>query len=430
MMKKLSLALVAIFLLALCAPLLHSTAQGSNLLQNPGMENPYTGQGLPTQTAPSGWRLWYSGPQVVSFPHTDTTQVHGGSVAWNFNKGFEVFTAGGYQQVSGIKPGSLMRALVYGMLYTCNDRSTSCINGQGQRVSDRASGAYFKVGIDPSGGTDPNSAQIVWSNSTGSFDAYGAVGVDATACNTVVTFFFYTSQALPMALNNAYFDDASIVVQQESTTSGTVTCGSPGSGGGAAPTSAVPTQVIVPFVQRQQGEQPDGSIIHTMVAGDTLASIAVAYGTTLDEIRRLNGFKPGEGGFLQIGTKIIVRGPTKPTDVPLPTIDPNATQPVPVAALPTATHDPAAPTSIAGFFNENPPLSSTQMAGAPTEQNLGGNTILIPTVTPNPGSGTTPTPAAVAQLNISTEPPSAGLRFAVNSTIILMQIWLRLVAAG
>jgi LysM repeat protein len=400
MMKKLTTAaLVALFIVALYVPPIHPQAQGSNLLVNPGMENPYTGQGLPTQTAPNGWRLWYSGPAVVSFPHTDQTQIHGGSAAWNINKGFEVFKAGGYQQVSGIRPGSLMRSSMYGLLYTCNNQATSCINGSGQRVSDRASGAYFKIGIDPSGGTDPNSSLIVWSNNAAGFDSWTAVGVDATACNSVVTVFLFATQSLPMALNNVYFDDASLVVQQESTTNGAVTCGSGNSGGGGTvATTAPPTQAFAPFVQKQPGEQPDGSIIHVMVAGDTLAAIAVAYGTTLDEIRRLNGFKPGEGGYLQIGTKIIVRGPTKPTDVPLPTVNPNAT-----------------PTNIADQLATNPPLSSTQIAATNT-----GN-VLIPTVTP----------AAVAQLNpVPSVPPSPGVQFVVGSAVLLIQVWLRFAAAG
>jgi LysM repeat protein len=412
MMKKLSIALTAIFVIALCIPAMYSNAQGQNLLQNPGLESPYTGQGLPDQTAPNGWKLWFTGASVTSFPHIDANQIRSGAAAWNINKGFQVFTAGGYQQVPGIRPGSLLRASVYGMLYTCNDGTTSCINGQGQRISDRASGAYFRIGIDPSGGTDPNSSLIVWSNNAAGFDTYTAVGVDATACNTVATVFLYATQALPMALNHVYFDDASMVIQQASTTEGSVTCGTPGGTPAPGATAAPPTQAFAPFVQKQPGEQPDGSIVHTMVAGDTLAAIAVAYGTTLDEIRRLNGFQPGEGGFLQIGTKIIVRGPTGPTNVPIPTTDPNAT-PVAVAAIPTATRDPAAPTEIAGYFATNPPLNSTQLAA--------GTTIAIPTVTP----------AAVAQINpVVSGPPSEGVLFAVNASMFLMQLWLRFTAAG
>lgn len=354
MNKQLSAcALILSLFAALIVPVVLARAQGDNLLQNPGMESPYAGQGASNQTAPSGWRLWLQGAPVTAYPHVDPNQIHGGSAAWNINRGFEVFTAGGYQQVSGIKPGSIMRGSAFGLLYTCNNQATSCISN-GARVSDRASGAYIKVGIDPSGGTDPNSPLINWSSNSAAFDNWTAVSVDATACNTSVTLFLYSTQALPMALNNVYWDDASLRVQQASTTSGAVTCSNPGvgtGGTGTVATVAAPTAAFAPFVARQKGEQEDGSIIHTMVAGDTLAAIAVAYGTTLDEIRKLNGFKPGEGGYLQIGQKIIVRGPTR--SIP-PTSDVVA-----VAALPTVTPIPGQSTPIAVAVVPANPVGAT-----------------------------------------------------------------------
>jgi LysM repeat protein len=437
---------VAVFLWA-ALPFNALNAQDENLLTNGGMEPPYNGQGASDLTAPNGWRIWYSGTQVVAFPHTDKAQVKGGVAAWNMNKGFQVFTAGGYQQVSGIKPGSIMRAIAHGLIYTCNDQTTSCINGSGQRVSDRGSGAYFKIGIDPSGGTNPASSQIVWSNNALGFDAWTAVGTDATACNTTVTLFLFATQTSPMAINNMYWDDASIKVQQASTTNGAVTCGSGGTGGTVA-TTAPPTQALAPFVQRQPGEQPDGSIVHTVVRGDTLAAIAVAYKTTLDEIRKLNGFtQPGAGTILQIGQKIIVRGPTEP-------VAPVVVAPIAVGSLPTIavstvsafpegqpapvqpvviqpTIDPNAPTTIAMRFTVQPVLNSTQLAQLPPPPPA--TPTPAPAVQPIPVALPTVTPVAVAQL-----PPAAPEIVAMSPTMAglidvftqVIQLWLRFSAAG
>src|ERR1700694_4373051 len=111
----------------------HAAAQATNLLQNPGMENPYLGQGgAPDQTAPQSWSLWFSGVPVTSYPHTDFSQVHGGAVAWNIRKGGAPFTAGGFQQVTGLRIGSTLHATVFAQSYTCNDQVYSCIGSDGK----------------------------------------------------------------------------------------------------------------------------------------------------------------------------------------------------------------------------------------------------------------------------------------------------------
>ncbi len=318
-----------------------SIAQSANLLLNPGMENPYVGQGASDQTAPTGWSLWSTGVAVTSFPHTDLSQIYGGAAAWNIRKGSAPFTAGGYQQVSGIRVGSTLHASVFAQSYTCNDQVYSCIGSDGKHHSDTSSGAVVKVGIDPSGGTNPASGQIVWSTPTSAFDTWASLGVDAINCNTTVTFFMYTTQSAGLFINAVYFDDASLSVTTQGTstnaTCGAVPGGTPGtSAPGVVATLAPPTQQFAPFVQKQAGEQPDGSIIHVVGAGDTLAAIGVAYHVTLDQLRQLNNIQPGNG-FLKIGQKIIVRGPTPITPTGLPTLGAIALPPTvaPIALLPT-----------------------------------------------------------------------------------------------
>ncbi len=287
-----------------------AAAQGVNLLQNPGLEKPYNGQGAPDQTAPVGWSFWASIPGVTSFPHIDPAQIHGGASAWNIRKGGAPFSGGGWQQVPGVQLGSTLHASMFAQAYTCNDQVYSCIGNDGKHHSNITSGAYFKIGIDPSGGTNPTSPSIVWSAPAASFDAWGQLGVDAVNCNNVVTVFLFATQSTGMFINAVYFDDTSLSV----TTPGTgtaATCGAttPGAGVTNAPQ---PTQKYAPFVTKQAGEQPDGSIVHTVIAGDTLAAIAVAYGVTLDQLRALNNIKPGDN-LLVIGQKIIVRAPRPPT---------------------------------------------------------------------------------------------------------------------
>ena len=317
-------------------------AQGSNLLTNPGLENPYLGQGAPDQTAPTGWSLWFTGYPVTSFPHTDLTQIHGGAVAWNIRKGGAPFTAGGYQQVSGIAIGSTLHASMWGQNYTCNDTVHSCIGADSKHHSDTSSGAIVKVGIDPTGGTNPASGQIIWSANSGAFDVWTQVGVDAVNCNSTVTVFLFASQATGMFINATYFDDTSLTVTTPGTGT-TATCGA--AAGSPVPGAPVAPTVVAfaPFVQKQPGEQPDGSILHTVQPGDTLAGIAYAYKITLDELRTLNNIQPGDN-FLKIGQKVTVRGPTPitPTLPPPPTFAPTNGPIITVTPIPAV---PLAPTA-------------------------------------------------------------------------------------
>ena len=50
--------------------------------------------------------------------------------------------------------------------------------------------------------------------------------------------------------------------------------------------------------------QPEDEIVHTVSAGDTLISIALAYGVTLDQLLTLNELDPE--ALLQIGQRLLV----------------------------------------------------------------------------------------------------------------------------
>lgn len=62
---------------------------------------------------------------------------------------------------------------------------------------------------------------------------------------------------------------------------------------------------------------PDGKIVHTVEAYQTLSTIAVAYKVSVDTILALNGIQPD--WFLQIGQKLVIQpSSATPTPTPLP----------------------------------------------------------------------------------------------------------------
>ncbi len=91
---------------------------------------------------------------------------------------------------------------------------------------------------------------------------------------------------------------------------------------------------------------PDGSIVHTVAAGQTLWTIAAYYDVDLDVLRSLNGF--GDTPILHPGDEVIVRAPdSSPTPSPAASrMSPTRTAQAPTTrptAIATSSPEPEAP---------------------------------------------------------------------------------------
>jgi hypothetical protein len=126
--------------------------------------------------------------------------------------------------------------------------------------------------------------------------------------------------------------------------------GSPGLPGTvSAPGTPQVSQFMVPITLSTPG--PDGLVYHEVQYGQTLWSIAIAYETKIDELKRLNGLASND---LQPGQILLVR--QGPTPVP-PTSTSVATATLPAATSTTATStqadlpatQPATPTTAAAI---------------------------------------------------------------------------------
>ncbi len=178
-------------------------AQPENLLQDSGFESadyrlvsrdpndPGT-----TFNAPSGW--WGGvvqppGPEswrnahANGFPHTAGTKIEGGR-SFHMSRGGGTFTAYLYQQVN-VVPGT-------------------DVEGGAWAYAENNGGSLIRLGIDPTGGTNPFSASVIWTPYSGTRYQWVQLSTRARAEGGVVTLFLFATQDAPSNPNGVYWDQA------------------------------------------------------------------------------------------------------------------------------------------------------------------------------------------------------------------------------
>jgi LysM repeat protein len=320
-----SLFTLALAEMALAQP---QQADGPNLLVNPGFESPYSKQCchedpnfLPNtpidevQVA-QGWSGWWLQPDLdpahpgscenkpapcVAWHRPEWREANCGAVCLNRIRSgsnaqkyftfWSVHDAGMFQQVSGIRPGALLRFSVY-----MQGWSTNAAYGP----SDRAQQMNMRVGIDPTGGTNGFSSNVIWSAPNDVFDDWGLYTIEAVARGSTVTVFTRSTPVYPVQHVDVYVDDASLVVV----------------GAGASQPASAPDGVVVQPTRpapagNVAGSEPmpepaaDGNIYYTVRRGDNLTRIAARFGTTVARLKLLNGLT-GLNPVIYTGQRLII----------------------------------------------------------------------------------------------------------------------------
>jgi LysM repeat protein len=295
------------------------SADGPNLLQNPGFEAPYVKQCCQTDLSkylPNtpiaevqvawGWSGWWLQPgQDAQHPSAGgnpswhrpewreancgpvcANRVHSGGDAQKYFTFWSVHDAGMYQQVSGVAPGSLLRFSVY-----MQGWSTNSAYGP----SDHSQTMGMRVGIDPFGGTDAFSPNVIWSDALDTFDAWGLYSIEATAQSSAVTVFTRSIPHYGNQHNDIYIDDASLVAVDASN-----------SGGGSQPNNPPPAP------QPTQVPTPVTGFTYVVQPGDNYYFIAQRFGVSLSQLYLANNIT--SPGVLFVGIVLIIPSSNPPPD--------------------------------------------------------------------------------------------------------------------
>jgi len=282
------------------------------------------------EDAPEGCIAWHN-PEYRDSKGTQIgpSRVRSGSNGQKYFTFWSTHQAGVLQTVS-VPAGSTVRFSVYMHAWSSNidmselDPATFASKGQ--------TSMHMKVGIDPYGGDDPWSPNVIWSMEHDSYDNWGYYEVRAVAQSDKVTVFTHSMPDKAMKHNDVYVDDAELVVVD-----GATAFSPPPAAPNSAPAPAPQPASNVPAAPAPTAlPRPDGALVHIVQSGDTVFGLALQYDVPMDDILRLNGLT--KESFLLIGQELVIAagkpGVAQPTAAPVETAAP-AAQPPAAAVTPT-----------------------------------------------------------------------------------------------
>ncbi len=351
-----------------------SETLGPNLLNNPGMDGKYVKQcslrngphwvQVPcpenynsevgvvkqweTTQVPAGWSAWWRQPNTnmddpnyfATYPNfcpergstppdckawhnpeyrdtlggpqeTGPSRKVAGDNSQKYFTFYSTHEAGLYQVVSGVKPGDRLRfgAYMEGWSNGANDPFHSDL---GQRMN-------FQVGIDPTGGNDPWSSNIVWSAPAESFDKFTQFTVDAVAKNNIVSVWTRSRPNMALEHVDVYVDEASLNVvtggkavkpaAPKTTRVITSTKVITGSNGITSTVVTTRTVVVTPVATKavttttpiSGTESIPASGTYTVQKGDSLSKIARRFGLTVAKLISLNSDLIKDPNRIEVG---------------------------------------------------------------------------------------------------------------------------------
>lgn len=156
-----------------------------------------------------GWEPWWD-PKAARPEYKDAAigvdarRVKTGSHAQQWFNNYNKHTAGILQVVGGVTPGKTLQLVAW----------VQCFSS-GKDDFSKSDGRYrMRIGVDPYGGVDPESTDVVWSdegNAVQPYDAYARLEVETVARSDRCTVLVWGQAEWPLKHNDAYVDDVVLV---------------------------------------------------------------------------------------------------------------------------------------------------------------------------------------------------------------------------
>lgn len=191
-----------------------------NLLENGAFDNgthyeiDENGIEIPQVQIADGWYPWWhtsdTRPEFVVDPRDAARRVRSGTHCQHWFNSYATHTAGIYQRVNGDGVwaiGDTLIAHAYVQAWSRDDFGT----GDPDNPSESNGRYRLKVGIDPYGGIDPESPDIVWSVTVQPYDEYTEVNVTVEVASDRATVFLWGQPEWACKHNNAYVEDVQLV---------------------------------------------------------------------------------------------------------------------------------------------------------------------------------------------------------------------------
>lgn len=247
-MKKILLFLLLALTFVIAGRSQAAPAAQSNLLQNPGLEQPFS------NGAAQGWQRWFRSTArtddecLVAYHfepkwnvETNPVFVHSGSASQLVGNSWDTWSGGIYQNVPAT-PGTTYRFTFYGKGRGANTHVPD--------PSESTLQINMRAGIDPNGSGSWSDGDVVWGGAGSPHDTWQAFSVEATATGSQITVFTSANWAVTgvnqcRAHLDTWYDSAELVAvaQPTATPLPQPTQAPPTATFPPAPTGGVPTEV-------------------------------------------------------------------------------------------------------------------------------------------------------------------------------------------
>jgi len=274
------------------APADAALAQGGpNLLNNPGFEGQYVPYTYPNGTRigefhiAAGWNPWFN--ESLRRPeYKPGNYSYNGSASQQYFTSYSVHQAGLWQRVENATPGRTYRFSIGLYIWSSSEGDIF--------TSVQPGNVNVRIGIDPTGGTNPYAGTVVWSPFAMYYDEWRFLSVDAVAQSNALTVFTWSQPVFPVVHNDIALDQAYL---------------------GEVAAAPAPTQPAAPAVEQAQPVQQPPAVATqppapvTVPAAPTAAPGAITL-RPLDDLRLRASIYGETLDVIPAGVPVVVLGRT------------------------------------------------------------------------------------------------------------------------